>query len=57
MRIFGNILPFIGFRRIAEQDRRELGLDTLVGSNSYWRSFEIEWLNVGMILYVQAVHR
>lgn len=57
MRIFGNILPFIGFRRIAEQDRRELGLEPLVGRNSYWRSFEIEWLNVGMILYVQAVHR
>lgn len=55
MRIFGNILPFIGFRRVREEDRVELGLDPIPGKDSYWQSFEIEWLNVGVLLYVRAV--
>lgn len=52
-RIFGDILPFIGFRRLDDDDVREIGLDPCPGY--YWQSIEVEWFGFGVVIDARMV--
>lgn len=56
MRIFGGILPFIGWRTITIDADGE-PCDCIV--EEHWKSdaLEIEWLGVGAVLYVGKGYR
>lgn len=57
MRLFGGILPFIGYRVLDDDSRRELGLERLDGENSYWQTFEVEWFDRGVLIFAKPVIR
>lgn len=56
MRIFGGILPFIGWRT-TYVDRHGEPCDCI--NELHWKadSFEVEWLGHGMILFIGKVHQ
>lgn len=56
MKLFGGWLPFIGFRTLSDADVVAMDLDPQLDYPELrWLSFEIEWFNRGIVLFVNPV--
>jgi hypothetical protein len=47
MKIFGGILPFIGFRTISAEEAAEL---ELLPAGRRWSTFQVEWFGFGIVI-------
>lgn len=54
MRIFGDILPFLGFRRLNAEQSMEIGLDE-PSKGFEWETFEVEWFGIGLVIFGKEV--
>lgn len=55
MRLFGDVLPFIGFRKITV-DSEGTPCGCIVEEHWDADAFEVEWFGHGMILFIGTVY-